>query len=224
MQGTPLFITNEVRSQARQTLQAFGLNALKQKFLQFDSPAEQDEPDKYSLLGTPVFDTVTFYGNGNNGDISYYDITLQKTVTVPKFTIDIALITVTEYINVVKTNVAGANGTVKQYINIGDYQIEIKGIFTSEIPDTRPSDLIRQLHKITRSTCEVNIACEFLNLFSVNCIVFDGEQRFSMEESSRDVQKFELNCISETPFPVKVTQQGSTTSSNKLLAANQRFF
>jgi hypothetical protein len=98
-----------VVNQAKQILFGAGLNSLKAKFYNFGDAPVEDTPDKYSLLGTPVFDSVTFYGNGADGAVTYYDLTLQKTVTVPKLTIDIALITVTKNINVTKTNVIGAN-------------------------------------------------------------------------------------------------------------------
>jgi hypothetical protein len=100
-----------VVNQAKQILFGAGLNSLKAKFYNFGDAPVEDTPDKYSLLGTPVFDSVTFYGNGADGAVTYYDLTLQKTVTVPKLTIDIALITVTKNINVTKTNVIGANGS-----------------------------------------------------------------------------------------------------------------
>lgn len=213
MSDTLIFREQLIASQSAQIIHTFGLNALKRTFLNLGTPDTQDEPDAHSHLGTPIFDTVTLYGNGTNGDITYYDLTLQKEVSVPKLTLDIALVTCTKVVNVVKTNVVGANGTVKQYINLGDYSIEIKGTFTSEIPDTRPADLIRQLHKITSSTSEVNIASNLLTLFGVTCIIFEGEQTFAQDESQRDVQKFTLNAISEQPFTIKVIQQGSTTSN-----------
>ena len=204
-----------VVNQASQILQTFGLNALKQKFYNFGKPQNSDSGDKYSMLGTPVFDTVTLYGNETNNDISYYDLGLQKKVTVPKFTIDVALVTCNKIVNVSKTDVIGTNGSVKQYINLGDYSIEIRGVLTSENPNTRPEDAIRALHRITSSTSEINIGSNYLNLFGVNCIVFSGEQTFSQDEGNRDVQKFTLNCLSETPFAIKVTQQGSTTSNTQ---------
>lgn len=204
-----------IAKQGLQILHTYGLSALKTTFYNFGEPDAKELPDGYSSIGTPIFDTITFYGNGSNGDISYYDLTLQKTVTVPKMTIDIALITVNKNINVSKTNVIGANYSVKQYINLGDYDIEIKGIFTSGLADTVPSDQIKQLHRITSATCEINVASSFLSLFDITCIVFEGQQTFEQAESQRDVQKFSLHCINETPFAIKVTQQGSLTSNSK---------
>ncbi|CAB4126696.1 hypothetical protein UFOVP87_7 [uncultured Caudovirales phage] len=212
---SPNFKQQLFLKQSQQILHAYGLSALKTTFYNFNEPNVQDEPEGYSAMGTPIFDTITFYGNETNGDIKYYDLTLQKTVIVPKMTIDIALITVNKYINVTKTNVIGANYSVKQYINLGDYDIDIKGIFTSEIPDTVPSDKIKQLHRITNSTAEVNVASKFLALFDITCIVFEGQQTFEQAESQRDVQKFSLHAINETPFTIKVTQQGSLTSKSR---------
>ena len=211
---TLIFGAEQVASKGAQILQTYGLNAMKVKFMQFDSVPLSDQPDKHSNLGTPIFDTITFYGNGNNGDISYYDPQLQKTVTVGKMTIDVALITVNQVVNVVRTKVAGSTGSVKQYITLDDYDVEIKLVLSSEISDTRPEQKIRQLLAITKSTCEVNVASNVLNLFGVTAVVFEGQQQFEQVESQRDLQKVSLHCLSETPFTIKVTQQGST-SSNK---------
>ena len=214
-----------IASQSEQILQTYGLTALQRTFLNLGTPSKQDEPDSHSnYLGTPIFDTLTLFGNDTDGAISYYDLTLQKKVTVPKMVIDIALVTCTKNIQVVKTNVVGAKGTVKQYINLGDYNVEIKGVFTSAIPDTMPMELIRQLHKITSATTEINIASNLLTLFGVTCIVFDGDQIFGQDEGSRDVQKFTLNAISETPFTIKVTQQGNTSSNGGILQPTKTFF
>lgn len=203
--------------QPKQFVKTVGLNAIKTVFLKTSKQPTQysaDIPDGHSLLGTPIYDRVTFYGNGPGGSIMYYDIATKKPVVVPKLNIDIALINVTKVIQVVKTNVAGANGTVKQYISLGDYQVSINGVFTSEVPDTRPEDVLRQLNLLTSCPTEVQVGSHFLSTFGITCVVFDGEQNFNMEESQRDVQRFTLNCLSETPFLIKVQQQGATTSNN----------
>lgn len=205
------FVDFNLKPEAQLIIKSVGLNLLKEKFYTFQKEAFADKPDATSLLGNPVFDTVTFYGNGTDGQITYYDMANQKTITISKLRLDIAMLTVTKNVVVVKTPIAGRNGTVKQYINLGDYDVVINGIFTSEISDTRPDLLIRQLHDITNSTAEVNVASNFLNLFGIQSLVFERAE-FPMNEDGRDVQHFELTCVSETPFAIKV-QTNQTTSS-----------
>jgi hypothetical protein len=191
-----------------------GINEVKKKFFKAGSFSEIDEPDATSLLGTPIYDTITFFGNGDGGNIVYYDISTQKTVTVPKLRLDIALLNVTKEVRVIKTPIAGRNGTVKQYISLGDYQVSINATVTSETPDTRPEAILRQLNLITDCPTEIQVASHFLSIFGISALVFDGEQNFNMEEGTRDVQRFTLNCLSELPFTIKVQQQGTTSNNN----------
>lgn len=208
------FIDFNVKPEAKLIIKSAGLNFIKEKFYTFQKEPFLDKEDATSLLGTPVFDTLTFYGNGTDGQITYYDIANQKTITISKLRLDIALVTVTKNIMVVKTPIAGRNGTVKQYINLGDYDVQINGVFSSQIPDTRPDLLIRQLHDITNSTAEVNVASNFLNLFGIQSLVFERCE-FPMNQDGRDVQHFTLDTISETPFSIKVqTNETSTTNVN----------
>lgn len=203
------FTDTNLIPQAKLIIKSAGLNLLKEKFYTFQTEPFA-KPDATSLLGTPVFDTLTFYGNGADGQISYYDMAKQRTINIPKMTLEIALCTVTKNIMVVKTPIAGRNGTVKQYINLGDYDVQIRGVFTSQTPDSRPDLLIRQLHDITNSTAEVNVASNFLNLFGIQSLVFERCE-FPMEEGGRDVLNFTLDCVSETPFAIKVRTNQTTT-------------
>lgn len=209
--STFTFKNTNLIPQGQLILKSVGLNLLKEKFYSFQNEPFLDKPDATSLLGTPVFDTVTFFGNGMDGQISYYDISKKKTINISKMRLDIAMCVVTKNVNVIKTPIAGRNGTVKQYINMGDFDVQINGVFTSQVPDSRPDLLIRQLHDITNSTAEVNVASNFLNLFGIQSLVFERCE-FPQNQEGRDVQHFQLDCISETPFAIKVQNNQTTTT------------
>jgi len=232
------FIVSQVQQaqlQSARIAAAHGLNAFKTKFFTVpDSIGAADDEDALDglpsasssndsntrignstkttyLLNSLVYDTVTFMGSGN-GDITYYDLASGQPKTAPKMQIPIALCTVTKNIKVVATEIAGRNGSVKQYINTGDYDVVIRGIFTTGVSDKYPTSAMKDLQKITDASSEVKVASTFLQLFGINYLVFTKCEFDQADDEGRDIQKFTLTCISETPFAIDA-QQGSTTSN-----------
>jgi|ERR1700757_880269 len=197
---------------------AHNLKALTTKFFKAPALDSADEPDIISttepnlLINSLVYDSVTFMGNDTDGALTYYDENTGQAKTVPKMQIPIALCMVTKNIKVVATEIAGRNGTIKQYINQGDYDVVIKGIFTTGTSDKYPRTAMQDLQKITNASSEVKVVSEFLQIFGINYLVFTKCEFEQMDDTGRDEQKFTLTCISETPFAIKVTQ-GSTTSN-----------
>ena len=211
----------EAGSTAAQILVFRGLQNLRQSFYQVSDPIGQsDSPDlilssqqSNYLLNKNVFDTVTLCGNGANGDLSYYDLTTQQIVTVPKMQIPIALINVSKKNIIVKTKVAGRNGTVKQYISLDDYDISINGVFTTGIIDTFPKAAMKQLQAITSCTTEVKVYSNYLSIFGISYLVFETCEFPQNEDTGRDEQHFTLNCISETSYTINANQQGGTNTT-----------
>jgi hypothetical protein len=213
-------ITVEAGSQAFQISQSFGLNALKQKMFKLPDVQEADGPDELiksvkavDLIGSLVYDTVIFGGNNSDGSLTYFDLQTQQSITIKKFQLPIALCVVNKMAAIVKSNVAGANGSIKQYINLGDYEVQIRGIFTTGIADKYPYDAMRALQKITSATCEVKVWSNYLSIFGINYLVFESCNFEQMENTGRDEQRFTLNAVSEIPYTIKV-QQNTTTSIN----------
>lgn len=214
-------IAVETTSMSSQIVAAHGLNALKTKMFKMpDNIGQPDDRDNILtgqqsnyLLSDFVFDTITFMGNNKDGSLSYFDLTTQKTITVPKMQLPIALCTVTNNTIIVKSQIAGRNGTIKQYINSGDYDVTIKGIFTTGVSEKYPLEAMQQLQKFVNASCEIKVASNYLSLFGINYLVFERSEFEQMEDAGRDEQKFTLNCISEIPFVIQTTQFGGTTSN-----------
>lgn len=217
-------IAVETASLAYQIAIAHGMNAIRP--LMFNVPenaqsvynadaGDDIDPSQVAnfLLGNLVYDTVTFMGNNADGSLSYYDLTSQQVVTVAKMQIPIAMCNVTKNIKVVETDVAGRNGSIKQYINIGDYSVSIKGIFTTGTSDKYPIEAMKALQAITNATTEVKVVSNFLNIFGINYLVFKECNFEQMDNTGRDEQRFSLTCVSEIPFTINVNQNGGTTSN-----------
>lgn len=232
MSGPRKFILSQVQHAkllSSRIAAAHGLGAFKTKFYTIpDDLGLADEADILGsglgagklvettyLLNSQVYDTVTFTGS-DGGDIKYYDTNSGQVIPVPKMQIPIALCTVTKNITIAKSDIAGRNGTIKQYINTGDYEVVIKGIFTTGVSDKYPENAMKHLQRITNASSEVKVASKFLQLFDISYLVFTKCEFDQAEADGRDIQKFTLTCLSETPFAIKVTQQqgfGETTSS-----------
>jgi hypothetical protein len=211
----------EATSMATQIAYAHGLSALKAKFFKVpENNGTPDDPDQILigqtsnyLINTLVYDTVTFMGNNQDGSLSYYDLNLKQVITVPKFQIPVALCSVTNNIEVVKSKIAGRSGTIKQFINTGDYDVTIRGVFTTGVADKFPYEAMQNLQKITNCTTEVKVASNFLQIFGINYLVIESATFEQMPDKGRDEMPFTLQCVSETPFAIKVLTQGQTTSN-----------
>lgn len=205
--------------QAKTILKGAGLTYIKPRFFNVDTSTmftEQDAiesavidnnetfSDSRSKFGLPVFDNVLFEGlkyNTNDG----------KEITVPNFSMGIALCEVNQSRNIVATQVAGRDGTVKEYISDGDFSINIKGVLASLYQNVPPKDSINQLMGFCRSPQEFNVTSNFLAYFGIYTIVIK-DYTFSQIEGKRNVIGFNLQCWSDVPFEIKGTKNKSVPS------------
>jgi hypothetical protein len=198
------------KGQAEMILKGAGLRFLKPKFYKVDTDTmflEQDQinaaileshttdSDSKGKFGLPVFDEIFFEAinyTSNDG----------KEIKVPNFSMGTALCSVNMTRNIVKTVVAGRNGTVKEYMSDGDYGINIKGVLASLYQNAPPKDSINQLLGFCNCPQEFRVASNFLNYFGIYSIVIES-YNFDQSEGQRNVVPFELNCLSDTPPEIK---------------------
>lgn len=156
-------------------------------------PREASDTEiKKSYLGTPVFSNLVFNADSD---------TPENTAIV----IDTVLMAVTQTKNIVKTFVSGRNGSVKEYIAMGDYEIEIMGAIVSEQANVYPKELAIALKNVLELPKEIAVSSNFLQMFSISSIVVE---RFRIEEKmgSRNEIPFSIYAISDTPFEIKTSQ------------------
>jgi hypothetical protein len=141
-------------------------------------------------LGTSVYSDVTF-------DTVTYTDNLGKEITTPKMTIYSVLVSVIFLRKVVKTEIQGRDGTVKEYIGEDDAQISFRGIFTGT-NGYYPSNDVANLIKIIKAPVAIPVICSWLNNKGIASIVFEDRQ-FDQDEGGYSYQTFALNAISDTP-------------------------
>jgi hypothetical protein len=123
---------------------------------------------------------------------------------------------VTQTRNIVTTSVQGRNGTVKEYISDGDYQISINGVISSKYNNVAPfeSDIsyINSVFAMLRANVSIPVASNFLDMFQINSMVV-MDYKLNQIEGARNTIGFSMNCLSDTPFEIKYTEKQTSVPS-----------
>jgi hypothetical protein len=163
---------------------------------------ESDIAVKTSALGTEVFTNLSFLGG------SFVPLGGGIPINFNSINIDTVLMTVSMTKNIVTTPIQGKAGTVKEYVSDGDYQIDVRGILTSDGGNTYPTDLVEQMTQIFTIPDSLRITSEFLNHFGTaspkglsgidEVVITDFN--FPQQEGFRNQQLFTCKMISDSPI------------------------
>jgi hypothetical protein len=149
-----------------------------------------------SYLNTPVYSNLIL-GIGDNKDTSYVDIEGNE-LTFKGLEIDTVLMEINMSKTIIKTSISGRNGTIKEYINDGDYIINIQGRFSLKTL-TYPESSVNRLIKICQVPDAIPVTSDFLTMYGINEMVIE-DFKLPQERGLRNEQSFELTCISEQPI------------------------
>lgn len=160
--------------------------------------ATPDPPLSYqSLLNTPVFSNIEFlpgtYETNTPGVFKSFGSTVAGDPDRLRF--EAVLVTVSQQKVIVKTTIQGRNGTVKEYIGMDDFQIQVNGIITGA-NGVMPIQQIAGLNKMLIAPIPIEVACQFLQIFGIDYLVLDS---YTLEEAegAYAYQKFSLSFLSD---------------------------
>lgn len=134
-----------------------------------------------SWLGTPVFADVRL---PRDGKVDLVLTTVLVDVSMTK--------------NVIKTAVQGRNGTIKEYISDGDYEVRLRGAVVRDGEHNYPYDEMRDFHALLSRSEALPVVADYLRLFNIYSLVVTGF-KFGQTEGMQNVQTFEIDCVSDTP-------------------------
>lgn len=153
-------------------------------------PGEQaDDPIGTTYLGTPVYSNLIFEANSD---------TPENRALV----LDTVLMEVDIIKNVVMTQIPGRDGTVKEYINRGDYEILIQGVIVSPYARVFPKDEVTALRNLLDLPTSLSVSSSFLQIFSVHNIVV-LHAKVAEKMGSRNEVPFFINAVSDEPIELK---------------------
>jgi len=146
-----------------------------------------------SQLGNFVFSNLEF-----PGPIKYTDPITGRIIRVEATTIETVLFNVSQTKNIITTPIAGRNGTVKEYISDGDFNINIKGVLTAP-NGVYPKNEVDNLINILRAPQSIKISSWFLSMFGIyDAVVSDFN--IVQIEGSQSYQPFQINLMSDEPI------------------------
>lgn len=164
-------------------------------------PTEKsDTALRKSYLGTPVYSTLEFMQipgsqTANSQSVSPSEVLLR---------IDTVILTVEQTKNIVKTSIQGRDGTIKEYIGLGDYIVSIEGEIVSPYLNFYPEDDVKLLVQVLEHPNRVDVANQFLLMFGITSLVIET---YSISEKlgSRNSVPFRVNAISDANEEIYVT-------------------
>lgn len=127
------------------------------------------------------------------------------------------LITVSGTKTVVKTAVAGTDGSFKEIISCDDYQINIKGLATIENPSTSPSSsgsiqdaqfpskALKAIINLYEINDAIEVVCPLLAYFNISHLVIENVN-WPGVEGAFQFFPYEISAISDRPFTLELLQ------------------
>jgi hypothetical protein len=150
-----------------------------------------------NLLGTPIFADLTL-----NGGV-YYDNLLKKDVTFPTIRFATVIMTVDFVARIVKTEIQGRDGTVKEYIGQDDAKITIQGVITGW-NGHYPQNEVNLLNLWRKAPVAKAVTSTFLNqTLGINSLVVE-DCSLPQVAGGYSYQTFSMNCISDLPVELKI--------------------
>ncbi|MCM1220136.1 MAG: DUF6046 domain-containing protein [Lachnospiraceae bacterium] len=100
---------------------------------------------------------------------------------------------------IVSTALAGRDGTVKEYINEGDWSVSlVVGVQATEggrITDEYPTEALRELRKILEVKDRIEVASEFLKIFDITHIVIKSYS--ATQTTEQNYQAVSISAVSD---------------------------
>jgi Domain of unknown function (DUF6046) len=142
-----------------------------------------------SQINTPVVADITF------DSVEYADYVTGFHKFTDRFTQYTVLITVSQAKKIVKTEIQGLDGTVKEYIGLGDYSVTINGIIVGDNRVYPRADVLT-LKKMLDAPVAIPVYCAYLNDLGINNLVID-EYTLPQDAGSYSKQAYTINASSD---------------------------
>lgn len=119
-----------------------------------------------------------------------------------------ATVSISRAKNIVKTALVGLDGTIKEYISNGDYDIQINvGIIAVEngvIVDEYPEEGVRTVRKFLEINEAVEIQSIFFDIFDISRVVITNLS--IKQETASNRQTIEIKALSDEDYEIKCNE------------------
>lgn len=158
---------------------------------------EPDTPIATSYLGTPVFADLTLKGG------QYVDNITGEQVTFEDIRFEAVLISVDFSARIVKTEIQGRNGTIKEYIGEDDAKVGIQGVICGW-NGHYPALEVSKLNEWRKAPIAKAAVSSYLQNLGIQSLVVE-DCSIPQIAGGYSYQTFSMNCISDIPVELKIT-------------------
>ena len=154
--------------------------------------------------GNPLVSYVTLKRPAYNNEQQERDAAFDDNLDL--FYLDHVLVGVRQNKMIVKTQVEGLDGTIKEYISLGDYEITISGKLVNEIDDrARPTQQMENLLRFLRYNDAIRMVSKATLPHNIESVVV---MDYSFDEQAGYVNQipFRIRLLSDTPEEIKFKQ------------------
>lgn len=163
---------------------------------------KQDELISNNVFGLPIFMPFSIE------KFKYKDPNGKFVIVSPQLDFPCCIIEIYASKNVIETEVAGRDGTVKEYISMGDYSVTIKGLLgNGDKNDARyPLQIVNHLHEIYKAPVSIPVVHRVLNKLGIYDLVIK-ELNLPVIGEIENLQAFELQCLSDIPIELVLKKE-----------------
>lgn len=171
-----------------------------------NNPYTGNIPDSYatglpeigvSQFGTPIYTNLVL--NAIDPYVDFLGITQPGTTS--NIVLDTVLITIEQPIRIVKTEIQGRDGSVKEYIGKDDAKLTINGIITG-VNGGYPNYDVSLLKAWLDAPVSKGVTAWWLNDLGISQVVVESYNLPQME-GGISYQMFTINAISDIPIQLK---------------------
>ena len=125
-----------------------------------------------------------------------------------RLVINDAIVAISRGKNIVSTQMVGMNGTVKEYINDGDYSLNIvvgvAAVRDGVIVDEYPAEGLRELRRFLDRNEALSVHSEFLEIFDISSIVVKS---YSVsQDTASNYQSVSISAVSDEEYDIYSTE------------------
>lgn len=166
------------------------------------NPFEQATFNAQYFSGRSVLDTITLTAPAYETEVQDRRTGAYQKVTIASesITLSTVVVDVSQTHNIIRTQILGRNGTVKEYIGLDDYELTLRGAVVNTADRTYPTDEMKKLASILQCPEHLAIVSRYLqDIFNLTSVVITGKT-FPMSEGVENTQLFELRALSDAPL------------------------
>lgn len=143
-----------------------------------------DERSATSLLGHAIFDVLQFSDQNGNTVIELTDAPIIS-VSLPR--------------NIVKTQIQGQDGTIKEFISNDDYHISVSGILAPDsLNDNRlPLDKMEALGQFLKAKVTYGVSSLILVRFGITNVIVDSVGEIKPVDGFDNLIQYSFNLLSD---------------------------